>query len=94
MSNIVVHKTSELDLSTNFTNNFLDGLLEQYCSNKYTENTVIAEDVPKITLDTLIKFAYPGYYCKAPGLISQVILVSNQSHKQMNSSVLILNSEL
>ena len=24
MSNIVVHKTSELDLSTNFTNSFLD----------------------------------------------------------------------
>lgn len=72
MSNIVVHKTSELDLSTNFTNNFLDGLLEQYCSNKYTENTVIAEGVPKITLDTLIKFAYPGYYCKALGLYGQV----------------------
>ena len=72
MSNIVVHKTSELDLSTNFTNSFLDGLLEQYCKDKYVDNTIIADGIPKITLDTLIKFAYPGYYCKSPGLYGQI----------------------
>lgn len=72
MSNIVVHKTTELDVSTNFTNNFLDGLLEQYCQGKYQENTVLREGVPNISLDALVKFAYPGYYCKAPGLYANV----------------------
>ena len=72
MSNIVVHKTTELDVSTNFTNNFLDGLLEQYCKDKYQENSIIADGVPNISLDTLVKFAYPGYYCKAPGLYANL----------------------
>lgn len=72
MSNIVVHKTSQLDLSTSFTNNFLDGLLTQYCEGKYIENTVIADGVPNISLDDLVKFAYPGYYRKSPGLYGQI----------------------
>ena len=72
MSNIVVHKTSQLDLSTSFTNNFLDGLLTQYCEGKYVENTVIADGVPNISLDDLVKFAYPGYYRKSPGLYGQI----------------------
>lgn len=85
MSNVAVYKTSQLDISTNFTNQFLDGLLEQYCSLKFQENTVIKglpneSGVPSISLDDLITFAYPGYYRKAPGLYgsltsTQVIIV-------------------
>ena len=47
-------------------------MLEQYCKDKYVDNTIIADGIPKITLDTLIKFAYPGYYCKSPGLYGQI----------------------
>jgi len=85
MSNVAVYKTSQLDVSTNFTNQFLDGLLEQYCSSKFQENTVIKglpneSGVPSISLDDLVTFAYPGYYRKAPGLYgsltsTQVIIV-------------------
>lgn len=81
MSNIAVYKTSNLDVSTNFTNQFLDGLLEQYCSSRYKEDTVISKDcIPCISLEDLILFAYPGYYYKSPGLYgsntsTQVIIV-------------------
>jgi hypothetical protein len=68
MSNIVVYTTTKLKESEDFLNNFLDGLLEQYCSTKFVENTVIDSSISLPTLNDLIRFANPGYYYKSPGL--------------------------
>lgn len=72
MSNIVVYTTTKLKESEDFLNNFLDGLLEQYCSTKFVENTVIDSSISLPTLDDLIRFANPGYYYKFPGLYAHI----------------------
>lgn len=84
MSNIVAYTTDDLSADTNFVNNFLDDLLEQFCENKYEANTVIEGICKPPSLSDLLLTAYPGYYVKAPGLLaayaSTHVIVVYESH--------------
>lgn len=67
MSNLVVHTTHQLQQNTDFTNKFLDSLLEAYCDKRFLPNTVI-ENISLPTLNDLILDANPEYYQKSVGL--------------------------
>lgn len=67
MSNIAVYSNDKLSNDTSFVNNFLDDMIERYCSTRFTPNTSVYNlTVP--TLDEVISTSYPGYYKKAAGL--------------------------
>lgn len=67
MSNISIYTPSHLTEYSNFVNNFLDSLLENYCENTFKVNTQY-NSIPTFTLNSLICNAYPNYYEKSVGL--------------------------
>lgn len=69
MSNIALYSEEKLVNNTNFVNNFLDQIIEQYCEKRYTPGVAIQSfKVPSIT-EVILDY-YPQYYFKAPGLLA------------------------
>lgn len=69
MSNIALYSEEKLVNNTNFVNNFLDQMIEQYCEKRYTPGVAIQSfKVPNIT-EVILDY-YPQYYFKAPGLLA------------------------
>lgn len=61
MSNIILQTSLPLINTTNFINDFLDTLLEEYCSQHYQENTEnIISDVETIYSQYLIDATLPS----------------------------------
>ena len=61
MSNITVYSTPSILADSSFLNNFLDSLLENYCSANFTPN--VAYPSVNITLEKLIQLNLIIYKC-------------------------------
>lgn len=69
MSNITLYSEEKLVNNTNFVNNFLDQMLNQYCDKRYTSGVALTSfQAP--SLNEVILDYYPEYYFKAPGLLA------------------------
>ena len=91
MSNITVYSTPSILADSSFLNNFLDSLLENYCSANFTPN--VAYPSVNITLEKLIQYNYPNHYIRSYGLLghktsTDVLKIYDESlHTAMVSSL-------
>lgn len=91
MSNITVYSTPSILADSSFLNNFLDSLLENYCSANFTSN--VAYPSVNITLEKLIQYNYPNHYIRSYGLLghktsTDVLKIYDESlHTVMVSSL-------
>lgn len=89
MSNITLQNSLPLINTTNFINDFLDTLLEEYCSQHYKENTVIGEGIKLPTLVTLLRYKYPNYKLISPGVLGHIyttevkVIYKDKYHDQL-----------
>lgn len=91
MSNIATYSTPSILADSSFLNNFLDSLLENYCSANFTPN--VAYPSVNITLEKLIQYNYPNHYIRSYGLLghktsTDVLKIYDESlHTVMVSSL-------
>lgn len=89
MSNIILQTSLPLINTTNFINDFLDTLLEEYCSQHYQENTVIGKGIQLPTLVTLLRYKYPNYKLISPGVLGHIytteikVIYEDKYHDQL-----------